>query len=128
MRRVRARAHTHTHARACSLGSNIYTRKHTHAPCHLHVHLHSPCLVFFCFYADRKRWVLYKDTFSYNASSIPPEWHGWINYINDAPPTTHEYITPMYAVQHYANRTGTKQAYAPKVCVCVRGGGGYTSA
>lgn len=37
-------------------------------------------------HADRKRWVLYKDTFDYTPSQISPEWHGWLNYINDYNP------------------------------------------
>lgn len=38
----------------------------------------------------RKRWVIYaeKRTNAYNPTTIPPEWHAWINYINDYPPTT----------------------------------------
>lgn len=27
-------------------------------------------------------------TNAYNPTTIPPEWHGWINYVNDLPPTT----------------------------------------
>jgi hypothetical protein len=38
--------------------------------------------------ADRQRWIMYKDKSNYNPTQIPPEWHGWLNYINDYPPTT----------------------------------------
>jgi NADH dehydrogenase (ubiquinone) 1 alpha subcomplex subunit 12 len=31
---------------------------------------------------------VYKDKNNYNVTTIPPEWHGWINYVNDYPPTT----------------------------------------
>ena len=63
---------------------------------------------------DRCRWVVYADKVDYNATSIPPEWHGWVNYINDYPPTTHEYKKPIYAIQPYITRTGTSGAYQPK--------------
>ncbi len=35
----------------------------------------------------RKRWVLFKDTFDYNPTSVSPEWHGWLNGVNDFAPT-----------------------------------------
>mmetsp|Transcript_25987 Transcript_25987/g.56641 ORF Transcript_25987/g.56641 Transcript_25987/m.56641 type:complete len:155 (+) Transcript_25987:56-520(+) len=62
----------------------------------------------------RKRWVVYQDTFDYNPTGISAEWHGWINGINDAPPTSHEYKKPLYAVEAYVTKTGTPAAYAPK--------------
>lgn len=31
---------------------------------------------------NRKRWVIYSNMSSYNPSIVPPEWHGWLNYIN----------------------------------------------
>ena len=42
---------------------------------------------------DRKRWVVYKERtppYKPNPTSIPPEWHGWINYINDFEPGNHK--------------------------------------
>lgn len=30
--------------------------------------------------------MIYGDKADYNASSVPPEWHGWLNYINDYTP------------------------------------------
>ncbi|GAX72895.1 hypothetical protein CEUSTIGMA_g350.t1 [Chlamydomonas eustigma] len=62
----------------------------------------------------RKRWVLFQDTFNYNATSVSPEWHGWLNGINDFPPTRYEHLKPIYQVAPYITRTGTPQAYAPK--------------
>ena len=35
----------------------------------------------------RKRWVLFKDTFDYNSTSVSPQWHGWLNGVNDFAPT-----------------------------------------
>lgn len=50
---------------------------------------------------DRKRWVVYKDPtppYKPNPTSIPPEWHGWINYINDYEPGTHKFAKAIYAL------------------------------
>eukprot|EP00877_Chromochloris_zofingiensis_P010716 jgi/Chrzof1/5899/Cz16g19250.t1 len=63
---------------------------------------------------NRKRWVIYKDKSSYNATSIPPEWHGWINYINDFPPTQYDYRRPVFAIEPYVTKTGTTEYYQPK--------------
>ena len=39
------------------------------------------------------RWVEPRDINNYDASQIPPEWHGWMTHQNDATPTTEdEYI------------------------------------
>lgn len=31
----------------------------------------------------RHRWVEYASKDRYNASQIPPEWHGWLHFITD---------------------------------------------
>lgn len=31
----------------------------------------------------RHRWVEYASKNRYNASQVPPEWHGWLHYITD---------------------------------------------
>lgn len=58
-----------------------------------------------------KRWVLYKGIAE--PSKVPPEWHGWLHYTMDAPPSTR-------AVHHHAwekpplpNLSGTPGAYLP---------------
>eukprot|EP00622_Pseudochattonella_farcimen_P002054 FR736908.1.p1 GENE.FR736908.1~~FR736908.1.p1 ORF type:complete len:204 (+),score=41.28 FR736908.1:41-613(+) len=39
------------------------------------------------------RWVEYADAHNYDASSIPPEWHGWTTHMQDAPGSdAREYI------------------------------------
>ena len=35
-------------------------------------------------FAGRHRWVEYADKGRYNASQVPPEWHGWLQYITDS--------------------------------------------
>ena len=36
------------------------------------------------------RWVEPKDIHNFDSSQIPPEWHGWMTYMNDATPSTEE--------------------------------------
>lgn len=36
------------------------------------------------------RWVEPRDINNYDASQIPPEWHGWMTHMNDATPTMEE--------------------------------------
>lgn len=31
----------------------------------------------------RHRWVEYASKNRYNASQVPPEWHGWLHHITD---------------------------------------------
>lgn len=35
------------------------------------------------FIEGRHRWVEYASKDRYNASQVPPEWHGWLHYITD---------------------------------------------
>lgn len=63
---------------------------------------------------NRKRWVVYKNMSTYNPSIVPPEWHGWLNYINDFAPTQHEFKRPVYAIDAGVTKTGTTECYAPK--------------
>ena len=56
-----------------------------------------------------RRWVLYggKD----EASSVPPEWWGWIHHTSDAPlPPT---VRKAWQIPFAANRSGTEAAYRP---------------
>ncbi|KAL3677222.1 hypothetical protein R1sor_027170 [Riccia sorocarpa] len=59
----------------------------------------------------RHRWVVYKDR-TYNASSIPAEWHGWLHHITDRTPEQLEGLKPKrYAIEHSRNRTGEGEQY-----------------
>jgi NADH dehydrogenase (ubiquinone) 1 alpha subcomplex subunit 12 len=62
----------------------------------------------------RKRWVIYKDMSTYNPTSVPPEWHGWLNYINDFDPVSHNFKKPVYAIEAYVTKTGQLDCYKPK--------------
>jgi NADH dehydrogenase (ubiquinone) 1 alpha subcomplex subunit 12 len=65
----------------------------------------------------RSRWVIYKDKANYAVEQIPAEWHAWLNYINDFPPSQYQYKRPIYALEaNKANDTkrGHQEAYNPK--------------
>lgn len=58
-----------------------------------------------------KRWVIYKGMAE--PTKVPPQWHGWLHYTVDTPPT--ERSAPPYAWEkmHMPNLTGTSAAYVP---------------
>lgn len=63
-------------------------------------------------YKRERRWVIYKG--APEASKVPPEWHGWLHYQNDAAPseTQMSYRRP-WQKPHRQNMTGTTEAYRP---------------
>ena len=58
-----------------------------------------------------RRWVIYKN--SAEASFISPDWHGWMHYTVDTPPTAEIYQPRPWQKPHRPNMTGTNQAYRP---------------
>ncbi len=59
-----------------------------------------------------RRFVVYKDLA--DASKVPPEWHGWLHYTVDTPPTEEDYEPKPWQKPHHMNMTGTSQAYRPE--------------
>ncbi|CAL4932520.1 unnamed protein product [Urochloa decumbens] len=55
----------------------------------------------------RHRWVEYAEKGRYNASQVPPEWHGWLHHITD---NTGDQLlaqkTARYLVEHKQNYSG----------------------
>jgi len=66
-----------------------------------------------------RRWVTYNGTAE--ASRISPDWHGWLHYTFDAPPTLAPLATHEWEKAHMPNVTGTPFAYHPAGSL-VRGG------
>jgi len=64
-------------------------------------------------YKRERRWVMYNG--APEASTVPPEWHGWLHYQNDDVPSdnTDSYRRP-WQKPYQPNRTGTNLAYRPK--------------
>ena len=59
----------------------------------------------------RRRWVLYDG--EVEASRIPPEWHAWLHYLVDQPPTVAALETRSWERDYVPNMTGTPDAYFP---------------
>ncbi|CAI5986312.1 unnamed protein product [Closterium sp. NIES-65] len=59
----------------------------------------------------RHRWVEYKESWGYNASTVPPEWHGWLHHITDDLPDKILAFKPRYGLEHRANFTGKGDAF-----------------
>ena len=58
-----------------------------------------------------RRWVIYNGEIQ--ASRIPPEWHGWIHFTWDQPPTQEPLKHKAWELPHQENLTGTSAAYVP---------------
>jgi len=56
-----------------------------------------------------RRWVLYKG--EPEATSVPPEWHGWLHHGAGAPP--HQGAARTARAEHETNPTGTARAHFP---------------
>lgn len=63
----------------------------------------------------RNRWVDLKTVKDYvqESSSIPSEWHLWLHYLRDSPPTEKEMLSTQgkqrrVIGQHYPNETGER--------------------
>ncbi|XP_049272850.1 probable NADH dehydrogenase [ubiquinone] 1 alpha subcomplex subunit 12 isoform X1 [Rhipicephalus sanguineus] len=67
------------------------------------------------FFFGRNRWVEYADYyyFDYDGSQVPSEWHGWLHYMTDLPPTKNPPPQYKWLAPHTENMTGTKDAYMP---------------
>ena len=66
-----------------------------------------------------RRWVIYKNLAE--ASQIPPDWHGWMHYMVDTPPTEETYTPRPWEKEHRMNMTGTPQAYRPPGSILASG-------
>lgn len=58
-----------------------------------------------------RRWVIYAN--EAEASKVPPDWHGWMHYTIDTPPTEETYSPHPWEKPHLENRTGTPEAWRP---------------
>ena len=67
----------------------------------------------------KRRWITYKGYAE--PSKIPPDWHGWVHYTFDQPPTLAPFKTKSWEKPHIPNLTGTVNAWRPKGSIA-RGG------
>ena len=66
-----------------------------------------------------RRWVIYQNLAE--ASQVPPEWHGWLHYTVDTPPTKESYVAKPWQKPHVMNLTGSPQAWRPKGSILGKG-------
>lgn len=59
----------------------------------------------------KKRWIIYNGEME--ASRVSPDWHGWLHFTWDQPPTTAPLKKKPWEKPHQENLTGTAAAYAP---------------
>lgn len=60
---------------------------------------------------DKRRWVCYSDI--PEASVVPPDWHGWLHFTWDEPPTNAPLPHKKWEKPHLPNLTGTDKAHVP---------------
>lgn len=60
---------------------------------------------------DSRRWVIYNGYAE--ASSVSPEWHGWLHRTWNDTPTEAPIAHKSWEKPHQENLTGTAAAYAP---------------
>ena len=61
---------------------------------------------------DSKRWVIFNG--EVEASRISPDWHGWLHYTYEQPPTEAPLPRKVWETEHKPNLTGTIHAYRPQ--------------
>ncbi len=66
-----------------------------------------------------RRWVIYQDLA--DASKVSPDWHGWLHYTVDTPPTEESYTPRPWQQPHRMNMTGTPDAYRPAGSILAAG-------
>jgi NADH:ubiquinone oxidoreductase subunit len=67
--------------------------------------------LFYKTHDDKRRWVIYNGEME--ATRVTPEWHGWLHFTWDQPPTEAPMVRKAWQKPHLENLTGTDAAYAP---------------
>ena len=60
----------------------------------------------------QRRWVLFNGYA--DASKVPPEWHGWLHYTVESPPTEQPLSKRAWMKPHTPNLSGTPYAWRPR--------------
>ena len=66
-----------------------------------------------------RRWVVYEKLAE--PSKVPAEWHGWLHYTVDTPPTAEAYTARPWQQPHRMNMTGTPEAWRPSGSILAQG-------
>uniref|UniRef100_A0A4D5R9F3 NADH dehydrogenase [ubiquinone] 1 alpha subcomplex subunit 12 n=1 Tax=Scolopendra viridis TaxID=118503 RepID=A0A4D5R9F3_SCOVI len=67
------------------------------------------------YFYGRNRWVEYADhiNMDYDGSQVPAEWHRWLHYMTDDPPSKVPPKKYPWMIAHTENLSGTSGAYQP---------------
>ena len=60
---------------------------------------------------QQRRWVIYNGVSE--SSRIPADWHAWIHYMIDVPPSDVPLTSKIWEKPHHENMTGTEGKYTP---------------
>ena len=60
----------------------------------------------------KRRWVLFNGYA--DASKVPAEWHGWLHYTIETPPTEQPFPRREWMKPHSPNLSGTPMAWRPR--------------
>ena len=89
-----------------TLGTQLWTRRHGAA-----VGEDEQGNLYYQTAGGKRRWVIYNG--ESDASRVPPEWHGWLHFTYDEPPTRAALPHKAWQRPHVPNLTGTPGAYHP---------------
>lgn len=67
--------------------------------------------IFYQSKGGKRRWVIYNG--ESEASRVGTEWHGWLHFTYDEPPTVAPLPRRNWELPHRPNETGTAEAYHP---------------
>ncbi len=59
----------------------------------------------------KRRWVVYNGYA--DASKVTPDWHGWLHYTFEEPPTVEPLPRRRWELPHRPNMSGTPMAWRP---------------
>ena len=67
----------------------------------------------------KRRWVVYEGYAE--ASKVTPDWHGWLRYTYDEPPTVAPLKRRRWERDHEPNMSGTPLAWRPQGSLAAEG-------
>ena len=97
-----------------TLGTQLYTRRHG-----VKVGEDEQGNIYYQTRDGKRRWVIYNGYAE--ASKVPADWHGWLHYTFDEPPTKAPLKRQPWEKDHLPNLTGTVHAWKPQGSIA-RGG------
>ena len=89
-----------------TLGTQIFTARHG-----VKVGTDAQGNIYYQTRDSRRRWVIYNGEME--ATRVSPDWHGWLHFTWDQPPTKAPLVHKIWERPHQENLSGSAAAYAP---------------